>query len=254
VDWLPVPSVFYSLLKRAAKWMVPKRYHGALADTASRITGYRVESYSQQGEDVILRILFEGVERGFYVDVGAYHPVRYSNTYYFYKRGWHGINIDATPGAVEVFNRYRRRDINLEAAVAKNKRDITLFMFKQGGLNTLSPELAELHSRQSTRRVISSKVVRTQSLLEILDTYKAPGQEIDFLSVDVEGYDLEALQSNDWKKYVPKVVLCEDLTVTTLEEVGKSEVCRFLRGEGYALFSKCFHTLIFTHASFRNNR
>jgi FkbM family methyltransferase len=246
--------MFYSLLKSVAKRTIPEGCRGAIASFRERITGYRVESYSQQGEDIILRILFEGVQRGFYVDVGAYHPFRYSNTYYFYKRGWHGINIDATPGAVKAFNRYRPRDINVEAAIAKGNREITLLIFKEGAVNTLSPELAELQSKQWARRVVSSKVVRTHTLSEILDRYKSPEQEIDFLSVDVEGYDLEVLQSSSWGRHVPKVVLCEDLAVKDWEEVGKSSVYNFLRGEGYALFSMCFHTLIFTHASFQNRR
>lgn len=254
MEWLRAPSAFYSLLKSAARWMIPQTYHGPIVGMRDRIARYRVESYSQQGEDLILRILFEGVQRGFYVDVGAFHPFRFSNTYYFYKRGWNGINIDATPGAMKAFNRYRPRDINLEAAIAKNHREMTLFVFKDGALNTLSPELAEEESKQENRSVSSRKTVRTLTLLEILDAYKPANQQIDFLSVDAEGYDLEVLQSNNWKKYVPKVVLCEDLAVRNLEEVGKSAVYDYLRTEGYALFSKCFHTLIFTHASFRNGR
>ena len=246
--------MFYSLLKSTTKKLIPKRYHAAIASLKARLTEYRLESYSQQGEDVILRILFDGVQRGFYVDVGAFHPIQYSNTYYFYKRGWHGINIDATPGVLRAFKRCRPSDINLEAAVAMGNKQVTLFMFKEGGLNTLSPGLVEFHGKQATRQVVSSKVVRTRTLAEILDAHKSPEQPIDFLSVDVEGYELEVLQSNNWQKYVPRVVLCEDLTLTNLEEIGNSEVYNFLRAKGYGLFSKCFHTLIFAHASFQNRR
>ena len=240
--------MFYSHL---AKSVIPKRYHGAVISARNRLTGYRMESYSQQGEDLILRILFSHLERGFYVDVGAFAPKRFSNTYFFYKRGWRGINIDATPGAVSTFNRQRPRDINVEAAVAGDSRDMTLYMFNAQEVNTLSPGLAEQETKHSARPLLSSKTVRTRTLGEILDTHLPAGQDVDFLSVDVEGYDLEVLESNHWAKYLPKVVLCEDLALDNLEDAGKSPVCAFLRCKGYVLFSKCFHTLIFAHREFR---
>jgi len=68
---------------------------------------YALKSYSQEGEDMILRRIFEDNETGFYVDVGAHHPARFSNTNYFYKRGWRGLNIDAMPGSMSKFKKYR---------------------------------------------------------------------------------------------------------------------------------------------------
>src|SRR5690348_6806843 len=111
--------MFYSHL---AKTLIPKKYHPAMIRARNRIAGYRMESYSQQGEDLILRILFSHVDRGFFVDVGAFEPRQFSNTYFFYRRGWRGINIDATPGTVSAFNKLRPRDINVEAAVAREQR------------------------------------------------------------------------------------------------------------------------------------
>jgi hypothetical protein len=74
-------------------------------------------SYAQEGEDMVLRRIFEDQPLGFYVDVGAHHPVRFSTTYFFYRRGCRGINIDATPGSMDAFRRLRPRDINLEVAI-----------------------------------------------------------------------------------------------------------------------------------------
>ena len=58
-------------------------------------------SFSQEGEDLVLARIFEGKKNGFYVDIGAHHPTRFSNTHYFYRRGWSGINIDAMPGSMK---------------------------------------------------------------------------------------------------------------------------------------------------------
>ena len=68
---------------------------------------------------MILRRIFIGKLTGFYVDIGAHHPKRFSNTYIFYQRGWRGINIDAKPGTKEVFNKLRPRDINLEVPISE---------------------------------------------------------------------------------------------------------------------------------------
>ena len=55
---------------------------------------------------------------GFYVDVGAHHPIRFSNTFRLYRKGWRGLNIDANPGSMKRFHHTRPRDINIEAAVS----------------------------------------------------------------------------------------------------------------------------------------
>ena len=73
---------------------------------------------SQNGEDVMIRGLFAGQRYGFFVDVGAHHPFRFSNTYLLYRAGWSGLNIDALPGTKRLFDRYRPRDITIEAGVA----------------------------------------------------------------------------------------------------------------------------------------
>ena len=67
---------------------------------------------------MILRVIFAKQQTGFYVDVGAHHPKRFSNTYFFYKKGWYGINIDATPGIMENFKKMRKRDINLNIGIS----------------------------------------------------------------------------------------------------------------------------------------
>lgn len=80
------------------------------------------KSYSQEGEDLILKRFFSNKEKGFYIDIGAHHPKRFSNTYLFYSKGWNGINIDAMPGSMRLFNQIRKRDLNLEVPIAKKRK------------------------------------------------------------------------------------------------------------------------------------
>ena len=83
--------------------------------------------YSQEGEDILLSRIFGEQTEGFYVDVGAHHPRRFSNTCFFYKRGWRGINIDALPGSMKVFQKLRPHDINLELAVSEREQVLTYY-------------------------------------------------------------------------------------------------------------------------------
>ena len=98
--------------------------------------------YSQAGEDMLLSLYYEGKKhKGFYVDVGAHHPYRFSNTAYFYKRGWRGINIEPTPSLFKAFPRRRRRDINLNVGIGNGEK-LTFYVFNEGALNTFDPEIA----------------------------------------------------------------------------------------------------------------
>lgn len=192
---------------------------------------------------MILRRHFEGRGPGTYVDVGAHHPWRFSNTYWFYRRGWSGLNIDATPGSMDAFRRARPRDRNVEAAVAGVARTITFFAFDDPALNTFDPVAVE-RAKAAGYRVVEEWELRTTTLAELLRAH-LPGGRIDFLSVDVEGFDAEVLGSNDWDAFAPEVVLAETLG-QTLDDVQASPVARVLAGQGYKLLSKTVNTAIFT--------
>ncbi|MEP0982929.1 FkbM family methyltransferase [Leptolyngbya sp. FACHB-17] len=205
--------------------------------------GYSRKSYSQEGEDLILHRVFETVDRGFYVDVGAHHPKRFSNTFIFYQRGWSGINIDAMPGSMEPFKRLRPRDINVEAAIASSPREMTFFVFDDPALNCFGRELAERRWQGAYSLKQEIQIV-TQTLEEVLHSHLPTGQKINFLSIDVEGLDLEVLQSNDWSAFRPEYILAECAEMD-LEQIQKGSVYQFLAERGYSLFAKTLSTAVF---------
>jgi len=206
---------------------------------------YCQKSWSQEGEDLILSRYFENLKtNGFYVDVGAHHPLRFSNTYKFYRQGWRGINIDAMPGSMDLFNRLRPRDINLEKAVSDSKQIMTYYAFNEPALNGFSKELTEHRNGQANNKIIFKKDIETSTLEEILDQYMPKDQKIDFLSVDVEGLDFAVLKSNNWAKYAPEVILIEILG-STLDELLDGEVTIFLKKFGYTIYAKSINTVIF---------
>jgi FkbM family methyltransferase len=202
-------------------------------------------SYSQEGEDLILRRIFNGQGTGFFVDVGAHHPQRFSNTYWFYQHGWRGINIDAAPGSMEKFKKARPKDINLEAAIANGNHTLTYYEFSEPTLNGFSKEISQARNQNGPYKITGERPVRTLTLAEILDQHLPRGQRIDFLTIDVEGLDLEVLESNDWTKYKPTLILVEDLTFKSFDKMDASPVVSFLRQHGYELYCKAVNTLIF---------
>ena len=209
------------------------------------INGYALESYSQEGEDMILRRIFEKQRSGFYVDVGAHHPMRFSNTYFFYKAGWHGINIDAMPGSMKSFRKYRPRDINIEVPVSLESKELTYYVFNEPALNGFDPRLSrERNSKDNLYKIQKTITLQTQTLCTLLDEHLPANQKINFLSIDVEGLDLEVLRSNDWNKYSPEIVLVEVLR-SSLSGIEASDVNQFMVCQGYEPYAKAVNTVIY---------
>jgi FkbM family methyltransferase len=206
---------------------------------------YGQKSYSQEGEDLVLDRIFGGKKHGFYVDVGAHHPKRFSNTYLFYKRNWMGINIDAMPGSMELFKRFRSRDINLELAIAIEPGTRTYFFFNEPALNGFDPSLSyERHSQEGPYKIIGRQPIETVRLEHVLENYVPVGRTIDFITIDTEGLDFEVLQSNDWERFSPRAVLIEILG-QNLDDILTSDASTFLCSRGFDPIVKLFNTIIF---------
>jgi FkbM family methyltransferase len=203
-------------------------------------------SYSQEGEDMILKSLYEGKKgyKGFFVDIGAHHPVRFSNTCYFYKRGWKGINVEPTPSAIKAFQLFRKRDINLNLGVGGEKGTLKFYCFNEPALNSFSKEVSERINRESDKyKIIKEVDVEILPLSEIFDTYLPKDTRIDFMSIDVEGLDYQVLRSNNWDKYKPDFILVEENI--NLDELDQSEIYQFLKAKGYEFIAKTLRTGIY---------
>ena len=210
--------------------------------------GFAIKSYAQEGEDIVLKRIFSGQSTGFYVDVGAHHPMRFSNTYSFYKLGWSGINIEPNPNSFNLFTKYRSRDINLNYGIAKNKGNLEYYMFDEPALNTFDAEV--LNNRKTNTHYKHTKTIHidVMPLADMLKQHIPNGIKVDFLSIDVEGLDLEVLISNDWQKYRPNWVLVEQLNLKDIEHLD-FETHHYMKSVGYVLFAKTFNTLFYKDLS-----
>ncbi|MDM3861012.1 MAG: FkbM family methyltransferase [Aphanizomenon gracile PMC644.10] len=168
-------------------------------------------SFSQFGEDILLLSYFNDYKekQGFYVDVGAFHPFKLSNTMLLYKLGWHGLNIDCDKEKIDLFNKLRPRDINICAAVANANKEMTLLQYPMSATNRLSDKNDQL---SLCGEIPNSQLsVNTKSLNMILEEISISMEEIviDYLNVDVEGLELQVLEGLDFNKYAPKLISVE---------------------------------------------
>jgi FkbM family methyltransferase len=205
-------------------------------------------AYSQDGEDMVLRRLFERQTLGFYVDVGAHHPFRFSNTCFFHRKGWRGINIDPNPDAIAAFRSARRSDINICVGVSDVAGQLTFHLFSEPALNTFDGDLASERAAIPGYRLLEKKTIAVKRLDKLLDEHLPAGQSIDFLSVDVEGLDLAVLRSNDWRRFRPAILLVEahERTVAGAE---KDPIHVYATTQGYQLIAKTLNTLIYEDSS-----
>ncbi len=203
--------------------------------------GFGRTSLAQEGEDLILERIFEHSPTGIYVDVGAHHPLRFSNTHLLYRRGWHGVNIDATPGSMAPFRKLRPRDINLEVGIGAREEVRDFYVFNEPALNTFDEARAKSLVNE-TYRIEHVHKVRCAPLSTILREHAVGA--IDLLTIDAEGFDFTVLQTVDWERWHPRVVLTEQFSrdVGTLVE---SDVHAYLHARGYRLVAKTFNSVFY---------
>ena len=160
---------------------------------------YNFHIFSEYYEDLILYLILFDIKKGFYIDVGAYDPIKVSVTKSFYLKGWRGINIEPQPGKIELFKKDRPDDINLQLAVGERKGKVTFYIDDQ------CSSVEEKYSKNYTNKT----VVEMDTMSNICKTYVPEGTKIDFCKIDVEGGEKNVLLGYDFINYRPKVFCIE---------------------------------------------
>tara|TARA_B100000686_G_scaffold255286_1_gene266700 strand:- start:830 stop:1606 length:777 start_codon:yes stop_codon:yes gene_type:complete len=196
-------------------------------------------SYSGGGVDLLANYFFRNQKKGIYLDVGCYHPINGSNTYLLHKRGWSGINIDLDDGSIDLFNHFRKDDYNKRIAVSDYKGKINLYSYhNRSAVQTVSHENAKKMDQHGLRKI----EIECDTLNSIIQESKFKNKEIDFLSIDIEGHELEALKTFDFNKYDPKLVIIEyndpelvsiEFHYQKIDNIMKSEIYKFMYEKNY---------------------
>ena len=201
--------------------------------------------HSNWGIDIMAEDFFKNKKKGFFIDVGCHQPLLNNNTYILYKKGWRGINIDLDFGAIDMFNFFRNEDTNIHAAVSNSTDEKNLYFFhNRSAINTLCKE-SGINSKEI-------KKIKTITLNKVIENSEYKNKEIDFLSIDVEGSEIDVLQGLDFNKYRPKLVVLEFIDRSfkeyydlKLEIILKSKLNEFMENKNYKLINWIHDDLVY---------
>ena len=193
-------------------------------------------SYSQAGEDCIVALAFHvlGIAKPSYLDIGAHHPTSLSNTFFFYKKGCHGVCVEPDPKYARLFRTKRRRDVFLNVAVSFNEaKEADFYLMKSHALNTLSRDSALAMEKvgEKIARVVKIKLLNVNTIIE---QHFPTG--VDFVSLDAEGVDIEILKSFHLDSVRPRVFCIETLAFENQKKV--YDVSDFMLANGYFVFGE----------------
>jgi FkbM family methyltransferase len=212
-------------------------------------------SYSQCGEDIILRQLLMalGISKVSYLDIGAHHPTYLSNTYLFYENGDNGVCVEPDPSLFRAFGKKRPRDIHLNCGVGVVPGEADFFVMSTSTLNTFSKEEAERYQSYGQQRIMKTIRIELETINEIIrqNFEKSP----NLISLDVEGLDYLILQNFDFKKYRPEVFCLETLSYTEDKSERKlTEIIELMHANDYLTYADTYINTIFVDTAAWNNR
>jgi hypothetical protein len=193
----------------------------------------RKRSFSQYGEDLIVSNFFESIglkNDGFYIDIGAYHPVFISNTHLLHTKGWSGLCVDLCDEKLKWFKYKRGSKVQtICAAISNGESDLKVPVFKHkrilSEIDTLNKQVALKNRTKLGYDFVEEELVS----LNINDLLEKTNKEIDFLNIDIEGIDHLVLGSIDFNRFKPKVILFED----NEHFGGSTEIINMLLNNGY---------------------
>lgn len=203
-------------------------------------------SYSQSGEDLIIEQVFMvlGTKQVTYLDLGANHPTRFSNTYLFYRKGGRGVCVEPDPILQPLFRKWRKRDTLLTCGVGPEQGVAEFYIMTTNTLNTFSKEEAERYQgygRQRIEKIIRLPLLPVNEILQ--ENFVACP---NFVSLDVEGLDLQILKSIDFRRWRPEVFCIETLTYTENRTERKlDEIIEFMKDQNYMVYGDTYINTIF---------
>lgn len=208
---------------------------------------YRNDCYSQHGEDLIINSCLRdlGIHKPSYIDVGAHHPFRLNNTYFFYLKGCKGINVEPDPHLFGLFEKQRPDDINVNVGVFKERSKMPFYVMHPNTLSTFSASEMENYKKigHELRETIQ---VDVETINDIIGKYN-DGIFPDFLSLDIEGIDLEVLKTMNYEYNYPKVI-CVETTMydgSLTDQKKNKPIIDLLLNKGYAIYADTFINTIF---------
>ena len=200
---------------------------------------YKNSHLGEYGEDIFVRRFFKDFKKGFYVDIGCYHPIKGSLTYHLFKNGWNGLNVDLSQISIDLFNISRPNDINIRSAISNINGKTHYY---ENGIINQQNSLININENK-----IEIESYKLDTLLE-----KHNIEKIDYLNIDVEGNEFNVISDFSFSKYQPKLISIED-NFYDIKETLNSNIHDLLVKSGYFLASKYGVTCLYIDLQFKDN-
>lgn len=215
-----------------------------------------LKSFSQTGEDLIVNFIKDAIHlKDFsYLDLGANHPLKYSNTAFFYKMGYSGVCVEADPLLCKKFKSLRPKDKVLNIGVGiHDQKSMEFFVMTSSTLNTFSEKEALRYSSYGNEKIEEKIKVDVKTVNNIIsenfESYP------NFISLDVEGLDYEIIKSLNFKKFPSQILCIETLSYTQNKKERKiKEIIDAVIDNGYMLFADTYINSIFVKKTVWENR
>ena len=190
-------------------------------------------SYAQNFEDVMLWRALKHVENGFYIDIGAQHPVVDSVSLAFYEHGWRGVHVEPTLQYSSLLRAARPDESVFQLAIGNQSQQLTFFEFEDTGLSTADAEVARKHQERGFKcRETLVPILSLDALLQ-----QVGARDIHWLKVDVEGLEKEVLESWQSSSNLPWVVVVESTRPLSQEKSHQEwEALLLVKGYSYVYF------------------
>ncbi len=228
-------------VRKLRNWLTRLRYR---FDAIDRV------SHAQCGEDLLIQYVFNslGIRKIAYLDIGAHHPSYLSNTYYFYLKGHRGVCVEPDPALMQRFTSERPGDRLLNIGIGREEATADFYVMSRPTLNTFSKAEAERfasYGKQSIERVLPVRIRNINTVIA-----EEFGDAPNLISLDVEGMDLDILQSIDFERFAPDVLCVETLTYTEDQSERKiTKIIEFMQSRGYFVYADTYVNSIFVRSA-----
>jgi len=207
---------------------------------------YGRNSYAQCGEDLIIDFIFNTLEiyKPSYLDIGAHHPKYINNTYFFYKNGSKGVNVEPDKNLLRAFKFQRKRDVNLNIGVGVKAGIMDFYVISSRTLNTFSKVEADRYLDEFGFKLMETRKIKIRTTNDIIKEYFLDSP--DLISIDVEGMDYDILESINLATYRPIVICIETMSYS---ESGAGErdyrIDHYLNENGYMKYAETYINTIY---------
>jgi len=213
-------------------------------------------SYSQAGEDVVIKFLFDGVgiSKPSYLEIGTSDPVEINNTFLFYQNGGRGVLVEASEALINNIKLKRPEDkiLNIGVGVDTTSTEVDFYIFDEKGLSTFDKEEAEKRDKIGTFKIIKISKVKLKNINTIISENFSSYP--DLISIDIEGWDLKVLQSLDFNRY-PIPVICVETCVYSETHIKPKDLSiqQFMESIGYFIYADTYINTIFVNSNWFNS-